>query len=227
MTDVIAIIPCRNEERTIGSVVLLTKPLVNKVIVVNNASNDNTAYIASAAGANIVYCEDKGMGIATKQGVGQVNFSKHSCIVTIDGDAQHNPEELQKLVAPILKREADLVIGSRLINNHSQMPIYRKIGIKIITWAYNLGHKNKITDGQCCFRAYKSDIFKEIEIEEDGFGFSIEILIKARQKGFRIAEVPVSCIYHTEFNFNSCMNPIKQGIIVIFNILKWRLKLRN
>jgi len=219
-----AIIPCHNEADTLGSVVLLAKQYVDKVIVVDNCSTDDTRKVAEMAGACVVYCEEKGMGIATKKGI---MITKAEVIVTLDGDGQHKADEITRLVEPVLKGEADLVIGSRFINCHDQVPRYRKVGIDIITWLYNTGHKKKITDGQCCFRAYRSSLLQAIDIEEKGFNFSVEVLVKARKLGLRIVEVPVSCIYHKEFKVNSSMNPIQQGLSVSMAVIKWRLRLRN
>jgi GT2 family glycosyltransferase len=142
----------------------------------------------------------------------------------LDGDGQHNPDEVPNVVEPILQDRADIVIGSRFLNKDYTIRKYRKLGIDAITWALNTGAKTKLTDGQCCFRAFSRDALKKIlPVEEDGFGFSVEMIVKARRLGLRIIEVPVSCIYHEDSRDDSTINPIWHGVSVLASTIKWRL----
>jgi len=142
-------------------------------------------------------------------------------LVTLDGDGQHNPEETPQLLVPILNKEADLVIGSRFLRpNLHQMPKYRKFGIDVITFLYNFGSKVRVSDSQCNFRAYNRKLIEAVNITEAGFGFSVQVLIQARRKGFIIKEVPISCIYHSQ---SSTLNPVTHGLGVAFNVIKHRL----
>ena len=104
------------------------------------------------------------------------------------------------------------------------VPRYRKFGNDIITCLYNLGHKNRIVDSQSCFRACTRELLDKIGIEERGFGFSTEVLVKARARGFKIVEVPITCVYHKEFSWNSHMNPLKHGLGVAWATVKWRIR---
>jgi len=104
-------------------------------------------------------------------------------------------------------------------------PLYRRVGIGIITSLYNIFSSQKVYDAQSCFRAFDTKALEVATITERGFPFSIETLIKARHSGLRIVEVPVSCIYHKEFRLNSSMNPIKQGISLALATVKWRVRL--
>jgi hypothetical protein len=150
----------------------------------------------------------------------------------LDGDGQHNPDEIPQVLAPILHNKADLVIGSRFLqsnlnqsqlisSNLIQVPKYRKFGIDVITWLYNFGSKVKVSDSQSCFRAHSKKLLEAINITENGFGFSIQVLIQARRKNFVITEVPISCIYHSE---GSSLNPIAHGLGVAFAVLRLRIK---
>ena len=204
------------------------KKYVDEVIVADDNSDDETSQIALKAGAMVVKGKSQqgfGKNIILGISVALANL-KPDIVVTLDGDGQHNPDEIPRVIKPIINGDADLVIGSRFMGVFD-VPMYRKIGIDIITWLYNVGHRQRIVDGQSCFRAYKKELLEVITINESGFGFSTEILIKARMQGFRILEVPVSCIYHKEFSKNSTMNPIKQGLNVALSTIKWRWKLRN
>lgn len=141
--------------------------------------------------------------------------------MTLDGDGQHNPDEIPQVLTPILRGEADLVIGSRfLVPNIEKVPKYRKFGIDVITWLYNFGSKVRVYDSQSCYRAHSRRLFEAINITENGFGFSVQVLIQARRKGFVIKEVPVSCIYHTQ---GSSLNPVPHGLGVAFSVIKLRL----
>ena len=228
---VVAVIPCYNEEKTIAEVVRKTKEHTDRVIVVDNMSSDKTLEEAEKELPcyNIYRCYSKGAGITTGYGLAySLNPLLHlfgDIIVTLDGDGQHDPDEIPQLIQPILDNKADVVIGSRFMKG-AIAPTYRKFGIDVITWLYNVGHRQKIKDGQCCFRAFNRETLKSIlPIEEHGFSFSVETLIKARAIGSRIYEVPVSCIYHEDFKDNSTMNPIIHGLGVVFGVIKWRFKM--
>jgi glycosyltransferase involved in cell wall biosynthesis len=169
-------------------------------------------------------------------------------IVTLDSDGQHNPNEIPQVLKPILEGRADLVVGSRFMSHkdyldeasyacgtyyfekqeygaiHRKIPCYRKFGIDIINWLYNVCNGNKLIDTQSCFRAYTRQLIEKLTIEEDGFGFSTEVLIKARKKKVRMVEVPISCIYH-RLEQDSTMNPLKHGFLVAYKTVKWRIKL--
>jgi glycosyltransferase involved in cell wall biosynthesis len=196
------------------------------VYVSDNGSTDNTAIWATKKGAIVCQCVEKGVGANTNFGISIVLEKENpDIIVTLDGDGQHKPDEIPIVLKPILQNQADLVIGSRY-SDLSSMPKYRKIGIDIITRLCNIKYKKRIMDGQSCFRAYSKKVLEDIlPIEEKGFAFSVETLLKAKARGFRIVEVPITCIYHKDFKDNSTINPIRHGLIVILGVLKWRYKL--
>ena len=212
----------------IASIVSRAMKYVDKVVVADDGSINGTSKVAEEMGAIVVRSQfSQGFGKNVKVGLSiALSNGKPDIVVTLDGDGQHDPDEIPQVVAPIIEGRADLVIGSRFLKEY-KIPKYRKIGIDIITGLYNWRHKDKLTDGQSCFRAYKREVLESIDAIERGFGFSTEILIKARAQGFRIVEVPVSCIYHKDFKMNSSMNPIKQGVGVALSTIKWRFKMRD
>lgn len=222
--SVIAVIPCYNEESAIGDIVERALKYVDKVVVADDASNDDTAEEAWHAGALVTQnVRRRGFGRTVMRGV-QMALRHSDCeiVVTLDGDGQHNPDEIPHVLEPLVHGDADVVIGSRFLTKYA-CPRYRKFGIDVITWLYNAGHRDRITDGQSCFRAYTREVLNAVRISENHFGFSTEILVKTRRQGFRVTEVPVSCIYHDEFSRNSSMNPILQGVSVALATVKWRL----
>jgi glycosyltransferase involved in cell wall biosynthesis len=220
---VVAAIPCLNEEQFIGDIVTRARAFADKVIVIDDGSTDRTSEAAQAAGAHVIRHKAKqGAGAATRSAFEAAKGYDVDVLVTLDGDGQHNPDEIPQVLAPILCGEADLVIGSRFLRQNSQKaPKYRKFGIDVITWLYNFGSKVKVSDSQSCFRAHSQRLLEAINITENGFGFSVQVLIQARRKNFVIREVPISCIYHA---LGSSLNPIVHGLGVAWMVVKLRFR---
>ena len=219
---IIATIPCYNEAPFVAEMVRQARRHVDQVIVVDDGSQDGTSSAARAAGALIVrHGVNKGYGEAIRSCFEAARSNGTSIMVTIDGDNQHLPGEINTLVAPILKGEADLVIGSRLLQPDQQtnMPRYRKLGIRIITWLFNVGSQARVCDAQSGFRAYRREILDTINLTDRGMGVSVEVLIKARKMGFTICEVPISCRYDDQ---SSTLNPVSHGLGVALAVVKFR-----
>lgn len=217
---VVAVIPCYNERYTIAEVVREAKSHVDEVVVADDNSDDNTAEFAEEAGARVIKNTTirRGTGYNTKRGLDGV--SNADIVVTLDGDGQHIADEIPRVLESMLSNDADLVIGSRFMQE-CRITGYRKFGIDVITWLYNFGHKTKVVDTQSGFRAYTRRLLDILTIEERGFGFSTEVLIKARTRGFKILEVPITCVYHVR---GSNMNSIQHGLGVALVTIRWRLR---
>ena len=227
---IVAVLPVYNEENTIGDIVRIVKKYVDLVVVVDNNSTDRTVWEAQKAEAKVYTEKIQGQGAATRLGWNSIRWGNYyDILVTLDADGQHNPEEIPRLLNTVkspFRHSPDIVIGSRFLLP-AKAPCYRKFGIDVITWLYNVGHKQKIVDSQSCFRAYRRKVLEIINIEENGFGLSTEVLIKARKLGFKIIEVPISCIYHKDRRMNSTLNPVRHGLEVAWKTIWWRLKLWN
>jgi glycosyltransferase involved in cell wall biosynthesis len=218
---VIAAIPCYNEERFIGDVVRRTSQYVDQVIVVDDGSSDRTVEVAEVAGAMVVRHDvNRGPGGAYKTCFRVARNNEAEVLITLDGDEQHDPDEIPRLLQPLLDDEADLVVGSRFLENY-KVPRYRKFGIDVITFLYNVGSRVKVVDAQSCYRGYNRKALDRLHITEDSFGFSVELLVQARKNGLRIVEVPISCIYHEA---SHSMNPVLHGVSVALMVIKHRLK---
>jgi glycosyltransferase involved in cell wall biosynthesis len=227
---IVAAIPAYNEEYFIGTVVTNSKKYVSQVVVIDDGSTDGTSPTAIANGALVLRHETNGgYGKAIRHCFDMAREDNVDILVTLDGDGQHNPAEIPRLVGPILRREADLVIGSRFLkspqvtfkNQQTDMPRYRKFGINIITGLFNVGSKTRVSDAQSGFRAYNRTVLDSISLTETGMAVSVEILVKARDKGFTIYEVPISCNY--QLNRHS-LNPIYHGLTVALAVISLRFQ---
>jgi glycosyltransferase involved in cell wall biosynthesis len=215
-STVIACIPAYNEETVIAKVIIQTKKHVDKIIVCDDGSEDMTAEISQNLGATVIKHErNQGKGAALKTLFNAALKEGASVIVTIDADGQHNPDEIPKLVSPIIGGEADISIGSRFLSS-SEVPSYRKVGIKALNKFTGMAAKQDISDTQSGFRAYSSKAIRQIDLNVDGMGIDSEILIKAAEQGLRFVEVPVSIYYEGE---TSTYHPVKHGTSVIASIL--------
>ncbi|MFC2020136.1 glycosyltransferase family 2 protein [Chloroflexota bacterium] len=193
---IIVCIPCYNTESTITDVVSRARKYVDDVLVVNDGSQDDTAEVAKRAGARIVnHNVQGGYGESIKSCFESARLSGADILVILDGDGQHNPDEIPRLLTQILKGEADLTIGSRFLNNKMEIPRYRRFGISVITLLFNIGSKVQVSDAQSGFRAYARNAFEDLRLSESGMNISIEILEKVRHRGATITEVPISCLY--------------------------------
>lgn len=220
--NIIIAIPAYNEEHYISNVVTKSKPYASEVIVIDDASNDLTSQMAKKAGALVVKHQvNKRYGGAISSCFRVAKERDADILIILDGDGQHNPEDIPVVLNPILNNAADLIIGSRFLNLNNKIPSYRKFGINIITFLVNIFSKLKITDSQSGFRAF-GRLAQELEpFDEKCMGISIEIILKARLRSLRIKEVPISVFYH---NDGSSINPIKHGLSVAITVLKLRVK---
>ncbi len=117
----------------------------------------------------------------------------------IDGDGQHDPDEIPVLLAPILKGEADMVNGSRfLAQNGNHVPAYRRVGQEVLTMATNAGSHSNITDTQNGFRAFSKKTFNSFSFGQSGMAIESEMLMDASKAELRIKEVPIDVRYDVE-----------------------------
>ncbi|MCV0399678.1 MAG: glycosyltransferase family 2 protein [Nitrosarchaeum sp.] len=215
----IACIPAYNEESHIESLVRSAKKYVDQVVVCDDGSTDNTAKIAKKAGAIIVSHEkNKGYGAAITSLFDYARNNNAEIMVTLDGDGQHDPDQISLLLNTITQHNVDVVIGSRFLNDSTEAPGYRKRGIKIITSAANYGANLKVSDSQSGFRAYSKDAIDAIHPTEEGMAVSTEILMKISNKGLSLAEVPITISYGDD---TSQHNPVSHGLSVLVNTIKY------
>ena len=212
-------IPAFNEEKHLPQILTELKEITNSIIVCDDGSTDNTSIIAKKFGAEVIkHKKNLGYGSAIKSIFQVASEINSDILVTFDADGQHRIEDINKVIQPIKDEEADIVIGSRFLNNNNDVPGYRKIGIKLITQVTNASIKKHFTDSQSGFRAYKKQVLDNIVLTEQGMGISTEILIKASEKKFRITEIPIKILYEGN---TSTHNPVSHGTSVLISTIKF------
>jgi glycosyltransferase involved in cell wall biosynthesis len=213
-------LPAYNEEKNIASIIAKLEKFTDIIIVCDDGSFDLTGKIATKMGATVIVHEKNlGYGAAIRSLFLKAKELDVDVLVTFDADGQHNVHDIDKVVRPIIENKADLVIGSRFLDDSKDdIPSYRKTGIKIITKLTNTSLKEKITDSQSGFRGYSKEVLSKITPSDYGMGVSSEILIKASNNNFRIAEVPIKVSYEGD---TSTHHPVSHGISVTLTTLKF------
>jgi glycosyltransferase involved in cell wall biosynthesis len=194
--EVSIVIPCLNEENSIGIVVEKAKRAIammgvsGEVIVADNGSTDRSVEIALSKGARVVHVPQKGYGNALRGGI---EAARGRIIVIGDADDSYDFLEAPKLVAKI-KEGYDLVVGSRFKGRilPGAMPWTSKIGNPIMTFTLNLLFKVNTSDSQSGMRAFTKEAYRKMQLQATGMEFASEMLIKAGKARLRIAEVPIT-----------------------------------
>ena len=186
------IIPTHNEAQAIGRVLAdLPAEMVTEVLVVDSNSTDGTAAIAEAKGARILHEPRRGYGRACLTGLAAAN--QPDVVVFLDGDYSDRPDELPLLLAPIAEGRADITIGSRLAKQNvaGALPWHSVFGNRLAAAMIRVLYGQRITDlGP--FRAARADVLRQLALEEDTYGWAVEMILKGALGKFRIVEVPVS-----------------------------------
>jgi len=184
------ILPTLNEEEAITRCIQdIRYALPGAEIIVSDSSDDRTPKIAKAMGAKVVKAE-RGYGRAYIEGF---RHASGEIVVLCDADGSYNLKEVKKLVEPVIRGEADLVLGSRFLGRMEKgaMPIAHRVGNKVLTFILNRLFSLNVSDSHTGYRAIRRDALEKLDLKSDGMEFASEMLIKARAKGLRIAEVPV------------------------------------
>ena len=212
-------IPAFNEEKNIASIIMKLKKVTDHIIVCNDGSTDMTEEISKKLDVVVInHSRNMGYGSAIRSIFLKAKELQADILVTFDADGQHRVEDIQSVTQPIIDNKADIVIGSRFLESKSDIPEYRKFGIKVITKITNSSLKEKLTDSQSGFRAYSKNVLKDVTPSESGMGVSTEILIKASNAGHKIAEVPITIMYGSD---TSTHNPVSHGTSVLFSTIKF------
>jgi glycosyltransferase involved in cell wall biosynthesis len=216
------IIPAYNEENSIGNVIRDIPSVVNEIIVVNNNSSDATAQNAQDAGATVLSELKPGYGNACLKGIDYIKQQKTDIdiVVFLDGDYSDYPEELSKIIAPILDNDIDFVLGSRVekLREKRAMQPQQIFGNWLATGLMRLFFKSKFTDlGP--FRAIKYTTLLELKMEDPTYGWTVEMQLKILKKRFTYEEIPVK--YRNRIGVSKVSGTVKGSIFAGIKILTW------
>ena len=225
MTIIKVIIPAFNEQDSIAHVINDIPKTVSEVIVVNNNSTDQTAFNAKQAGATVLTETNKGYGYACLKGMDYIAQQKQlpDIIVFMDGDYSDYPEELTKLVAPIINDNIDFVIGARvkIHRENNAMTPQQVFGNWLATSLMSLFFGATFTDlGP--FRAIKYDKLIALQMEDKTYGWTVEMQLKALKQKFTYVEIPVR--YKERIGTSKVSGTLKGTVLAGYKILGWIFK---
>ncbi len=192
------LIPAYNESEHIGSLVRRLLSMDFDPIVIDDGSKDDTAEKARENGARVMLHEkNMGKGAALKTGFSAIIDNGYDAVIIMDGDAQHNPADILKLITAAEKNPNALVTGNRM-GNAANMPMTRKLTNKFMSLLVSWICRQRIPDSQCGFRLIRKDLIGKLAIESSRFEVESEILIKASAAGVKILSVPIETLYGNE-----------------------------
>jgi glycosyltransferase involved in cell wall biosynthesis len=221
------IIPVYNEELTVGNVIERVKTIMQQtglkyeVIVVDDYSADKSFMVAKKYGVRVYRLKmHLGKGYGLRAGFAK---AEGDVIVTIDSDGSHRPEELPRVLTPILQNQADLVIGSRYLKQKDVAA--RKLnafGVQIFNFLIQMLTGVAVTDSQSGYRAMKRAVLKNQQLKSGGYEIESEMLVKTAKEDFRVMEVPIS--FEQRTYGRSGVDPVNDGFKILLSILIAYLK---
>ncbi len=217
---IIAAMPAFNEELYIARTILLAQEIVDRVVVVDDGSSDETARIAERMGATVIsHEENRGYGAALKTIFEVARAMDADALVILDSDGQHRPRDIGRVLDPVLREKADVVIGSRFLEDapRDHIPSYRRVGMKVLDTATTLAGCIHVSDTQSGFRAYGKRAIDVVRLNGTGMSAGSEILIQISDHNLKIIEVPIHVRYDIEET--STEHPVKHGVKVLYNIV--------
>ncbi len=193
---IVVMIPAYNEEDSIERVIQRIPAIEGhkvQILVINDGSSDHTAEVAEKAGAIVLNNnKNRGLGVTFKKGLKNALNMDADIIVNIDADGQYNPEDIPRIVEPIINDEADMVLGSRMENLKYDMPSVKKIGNKFMTKLLSIITETKIKDGQTGFRGFSKTLAQTLLVFLKGeYTYTQETLIHAIFNDFRIKQIEI------------------------------------
>ena len=215
----IACIPAYNEEKPIADIIKRSLNYVDRVIVCDDGSKDLTSKNATDAGAIVIKHEkNMGKGAALKSLFDYARDANADVMVTIDGDGQFLPEEMNRLIDPIIEKNFDIVLGNRF-QTKKEMPAYRKAGNMMFDKITQLASNLPFNDTQSGYRSYSKNAIQKIKFITNGFGVDSEILIDAVQKNLKIVEENITVIYNTGGK-TSTKDPVSHSVSVLTSLIE-------
>jgi glycosyltransferase involved in cell wall biosynthesis len=215
---VAVLIPCYNEELTVAQVVADFRAQLPSadIYVFDNNSSDRTVELAREAGAQVFFERRQGKGYVVQSMFRQVDADIY---IMVDGDGTYPPAEVNRLIEPVLRDEADMVVGSRLHDeSSSQFKSLNRMGNKMFLSVLNSVFKVKITDMLSGYRVFNRRFVKGVPLFGGGFETETELTIKALERGYRVVEVPVDLTTRPEGSFSK-IRIVHDGLRILNTIL--------
>jgi len=208
----LAVIPAFNEDKSIVNIVQKTRKYVDRVIVVDDSSTDNTQELARRSGATVLqHSTNRGVGAAMITGLKYAQKLKPDIVVTLDADGQHRPEDIPRLIHPIIAMKADLVLGSRFLQKPPpNIPSIKYIGNKFFTFITSILARVKLTDTQTGFRALNQKALLALDLRSE-FTYTQEMVLILGHKKYCCLEVPIEVRPRKQGNSKVASNFIKYG----------------
>ena len=218
MVKIIAVVPAYNEEATVGKVVKKIDKYVDRVIVVDDCSKDNTFKEAKEAGATVLrHIVNLGLGSTLKTGCEAAIGLKGDIIITIDGDGQHSPAEIPKLIEMLQSEKLDIVFGRRPYDRN--MPLVKKLGNLTLDSISRILFGVDVKDTQTGYRVFTKEAYRKIKWDSPRYAVASEIVMNVGRNKLRYNQIPIKTIYLDEFKGTTLLT----GIKILIQMLIWRL----
>lgn len=220
------IMPAFNERNTIKEILRRVKVvelegIEKEIIVVDDGSTDGTGDILKLEEDSTVkvlhHDVNRGKGAAVRTGL---SHSNGDYILIQDADLEYDPEDYHALLAPILKRKAEVVYGSRFTGEHRNMLFWHMLGNKFLSLVTNILYNTTLSDMETCYKVFSAESLKDIKIESDRFNFEPEITAKVLKKRIRIYEVPIS--YAGREYYEGKKITWRDGMVALWTLIKYR-----
>jgi glycosyltransferase involved in cell wall biosynthesis len=198
--NTIAVIPAYNEAEKISQVVQTVKTKVDQVVVVDDGSADATGQLAKDAGAVVLtHIINRGQGAALQTGIIYALNIDADIICTFDADGQHDSQDIDQIIKPLLLGEVEVVLGSRFLDDQTKIPLLRKLILKTAIWVTGIYTGLNITDTHNGFRALSKKAAGLISLKQDGMAHSSELIEQVKKHNLKYKEVPVK-IHYTDYS---------------------------
>ena len=225
MPAIKVIIPAFNEEKSIAKVIAEIPDLVEEIVVVNNNSTDQTVQVSTKAGATVITEKSKGYGYACLKGIDYLSQEDKTpeILVFLDGDFSDFPQELTKVIQPILDDKADFVVGARVkeLRESGSLTPQQVFGNWLACFLMKILYQSSFTDlGP--FRAIRWDTLKNLKMSDKTYGWTIEMQLKVLRQEISYQEVPVS--YKKRIGVSKVSGTVKGTIFAGVKIIGWIFK---
>ena len=216
---VCVLIPTYNGEATIPRLVQEVTKSVERCLVVDDGSTDQTADCASRAGAAVIrHSSNCGKGACLRCGFDWALREGYDGVITMDGDGQHDPRDIPRLIKKAKESPAGIIIGNRM-ESAEKMPLIRRLTNRVMSWIISRICSQRIPDSQCGFRLIKRKVLERLGLVTSRFETESEILIKAHRANFEIDSIPIGTIYRNE---KSKISPLSDTVRFIKLIISCR-----